>query len=134
MFIEWVLELFQFCQQFSKSSFVTGTSGLDIDLKKRERASEESSNYSRAQSPTKYDMRKKILPWNHQMSILELSIPETLSLELKVFTEPFWRKLTLKLSSIFAFTIVFWPSQGTMVEILGEACWTFWGCKSILLH
>ena len=88
----------------------------------------------KSQSPTKYDMRKKILPRNHQMSILELLILENLSLELKVFTEPFWRKLTLKLSSIFEFTIVFWPSQGTMVEILGEACWTFWGCKSILLH
>ena len=87
-----------------------------------------------SQSPTKYDMGKKILPRNHQMSILELLILENLSLELKVFTQPFWRKLTLKLSSIFEFTIVFWPSQGTMVEILGEACWTFWGCKSIFWH
>merc|ERR1711983_629793 len=90
--------------------------------------------YTCSQSPTKYYMRKKILPRNHQMSILELLILENLSLELKVFTEPFWRKLTLKLPSIFAFTIVFWPGQGTVVEILGEACWTFWGCKSIFLH
>ena len=68
-------------------------------------------------------MGKKILPRNHQMSMLELLILENLSLELKVFTKPIWRKLTLKLSSIFAFKIVFWPGQGgTMVENFGEAC------------